>query len=182
MNLRYTGERAIPWNAAVGINVMVPHIMRYAWATQFCWQKRVIDLGCGSGYGSHILSLVAREVVGADKHLDSLAYAGEKFIADNLHYTVCDIQHDALPLGDAYVAFEVLEHLDNPDSLIQQVSPLVWSIPISNKNQWHKQVLSLDDIESLMGEVAWLQSGDGQIAPRATAQFEPVYALGVRTA
>jgi 2-polyprenyl-3-methyl-5-hydroxy-6-metoxy-1,4-benzoquinol methylase len=157
---------------------MIPHIMRYAWATQFCWQKRVVDLGCGSGYGSFILSMVAKEVIGADLSIDAIIYAGDNFEADNLFFTICDLENDELPLGEVYAAFEVLEHLEDPAALVQMAKPLVWSIPISNKNQWHKQVLSMEEIESLMGEVAWVQSGDGQIAPRETANFEPVYALG----
>ena len=163
MTLRYTGERAIPWNAATGAVVMVPHIMRYAWATQFAWQKRVVDLGCGSGYGSYILSMVAREVVGLDWSINAIFYAKDTFEAQNLKYKVLNLAHGDIPRarGGLYVAFEVLEHLEYPDDLLQSLdAPLVWSIPISNVNQWHKQVLTLDEIESLMGNVTHLQAPD----------------------
>ena len=175
----YTGERVMPWNAACGIDVIYPHIMRYAWASRFCWQKDVVDLGCGTGYGSFILSLISRNVTGADIDEDALEYAVTRFQASNLSFTTCDLDVPEFPIGDIYVAFEVLEHLDDPLAVARLARPMVWSMPISHANPWHKQVLSIDEMEGYIGEVSWLQGLDGQIVERSKAGPDPVYALGV---
>ena len=39
-------------------------IARYAFATRFCEDMRVLDAGCGTGYGSHALSADALSVIG----------------------------------------------------------------------------------------------------------------------
>lgn len=182
--LHYTGERAIPWNAGVGQQVMIPHIMRYAWACQFCWQKRVVDLGCGTGYGSFILSLVAREVIGIELDMGSLYYAEQHFQADNLRFSGYDLNDRPLPHADIYTAFEVLEHLDNPDALVRSLqAPLVWSIPVNNDSRFHKHIYSEHDIIGLMGAAEWYQSSTGQVMPRYIAPewFEHTYILGVHS-
>ena len=42
------------------------HRQRYEFAAALCSGQRVLDLCCGSGYGSAILAARAREVVGVD--------------------------------------------------------------------------------------------------------------------
>jgi 2-polyprenyl-3-methyl-5-hydroxy-6-metoxy-1,4-benzoquinol methylase len=62
--LEWTGERYLPWleEAAIGYE----HLHRYAYATQFVQNKRVLDLACGEGYGSCFLAKTAESVVGID--------------------------------------------------------------------------------------------------------------------
>lgn len=159
---------------------MVPHIMRYAHATQFAWGKQVVDLGCGSGYGSYILSMVAEKVTGLDMSIDTIFYAGDTFEAHNLFFGAANLDNGYIPPADLYVAFEVLEHLDNPDWLVQTAKPMLWSIPISNANQWHKHVYSFQDIEALMGSISWVQDGVGNIKPITNVnRGAAVYALGI---
>lgn len=182
MSLHYTGERAIPWNGAVGVNVMTHHIRRYAWATPFVWQKSVVDLGCGVGYGSYMLSWASRFVTGCDIDFSTIAYAQEAFVAGNLRYELRDIS-EGVPDAEVYTAFEVIEHLADPLPMLKSVNggTLVWSIPINSATQWHKQVYSIKDIKTLMvGSEFYYQDNDGQIAPADNAWFDPVYVLGVR--
>src|SRR5262245_2124194 len=58
--LEWTGERYLPWLDDAYISY--EHLHRYAYATQFVENKRVLDLACGEGYGSRLLAGSAESV------------------------------------------------------------------------------------------------------------------------
>lgn len=180
--MQYTGERAVPWNKATGLHVMHPHIMRYAWATRWVWGEDVHDLGCGTGYGSYLLSMVADSVTGFDINREALEWADLRFYAPNLEYVHHDLLNGPPPgVVSYYVAFEVLEHLDDPRALIDQLhAPLVWSIPVNCPNQFHRRVYTVDQIIEMMGGSIWFQNQAGDITRPEHAYSEPTYVLGVR--
>src|SRR5438034_11094846 len=62
--LEWTGERYVPWME--GAEIGYEHLHRYAFATQFVRNKRVLDLASGEGYGSNLLAKTAKQVVGVD--------------------------------------------------------------------------------------------------------------------
>jgi len=178
----YTGERACPWNPATGRTVMTHHIMRYAWATPFCWQKSVVDLGCGTGYGAFLLSWVARHVQGIDIDKRTIEYAHQWFAGEQAHFTVQDMTR-GVPDGDIYVAFECLEHVQDIRVVLEAIGsrPLVWSIPVSNNSKYHVRPYSVRDIQTIMrGSDFYSQGKDGQIIAADVAWFDPVYIVGIR--
>jgi SAM-dependent methyltransferase len=67
MFLRYgylfNGERVCP---DIPVANFHNHLKVYEFAQQFCANKKVLDIGCGTGYGSAKLAEVASEVVGID--------------------------------------------------------------------------------------------------------------------
>lgn len=175
--IQYTGERMVPWDLRSGPHIMYHHMMRYAWAIQFTYAKEVVDLGCGAGYGSFMLSWGAKRVMGVDKDKNTVAFARENFRAKNLLFEVGDVT-SAVYQGTAYVAFEVLEHLQHPAKILKRYSPLIWSIPVNSPGAFHARTYSVSAIDKLMGVGKWVQ-GDGIIVPREQAWFEPKYILGV---
>jgi len=178
-SLSFTGERAIPWDAAGGGRLMTCHMRRYAWAFPYCWQERVADLGCGSGYGTFLLSLGARTSTGVDISADAVAWANSRFHARNLAYYVDDVM-TAIPLADVFVAFEVIEHLSEPQRLLDRIhGRLLYSIPIGDASEWHVCAYTVEDAEALIGGEVWYQSEEGDIAPRERAWFPARYVLGV---
>ncbi len=58
-----TGERYVSGFAGT---IQHEHFHRYLFAAEFCREKRVLDVACGEGYGCHLLSQVAAQVVGVD--------------------------------------------------------------------------------------------------------------------
>ena len=56
----FTGERLIP--GQVDVDLFNEHMARYTFAVRFAGGKRVLDAGCGAGYGSAELAAVAEAV------------------------------------------------------------------------------------------------------------------------
>lgn len=181
--MRYTGERVIPWDEAVGARVLGAHVARYAFAAPLCWQRWTVDLGCGTGYGTLMLSWAAHQVIGVDVDEDALHFARTRFAVRNTRYEQINLAEAAPPRAEVYVAFEVLEHLSDPRGLLRRLpggAMLIWSMPVNDGSRFHRAVYSEADIDVLMGAAGWQQSEDGLIAPRG-AGFEARYLIGVRT-
>jgi SAM-dependent methyltransferase len=105
----FTGERVVP--GLVDADLFNEHFARYQLASRWALGRRVLDAGCGTGYGSAELARSANAVTAIDFSQDAIAYAQEHFQLPNLQYRVGDCL--ALPEGpfDLIVAFEVIEHL-----------------------------------------------------------------------
>src|SRR5213594_386797 len=82
--LEWTGERYVPWME--GAEIGYEHLHRYAFATQFVRNKRVLDLASGEGYGSHLLAKTAKQVVGIDIDEQAVRHAANNYIKPNLEY------------------------------------------------------------------------------------------------
>jgi SAM-dependent methyltransferase len=109
----FTGERVVP--GEVDVDLLNEHLARYAFASRLARGKRVLDAGCGAGYGSAELAEMAERVIGVDVAPEAIAYAREHYTAPNLGFEQASCT--ALPAGDAsydlVVAFEVIEHLED---------------------------------------------------------------------
>lgn len=163
----FTGERVCPWSMNKRPDLMRDHLMRYAFALGYVAGKRVIDLGCGTGYGSYILYWTASRVMGIDIDRASLDFADRIFPGPR--YTVLDLDDvDRLPVADVYVAFEILEHLERPERLIELMgrTPVLWSLPVNNESQYHKHQYCLTEAETFVPEShIWHQYSTGVIVP-----------------
>jgi len=107
-------ERLIPGEDAPGAE-LEQHVARYAWAFRFCEGKHVLDVGCGAGYGSFLLSWVAREVDAVDRDPEAIAMATATYPGPR--FAVADGTGDILPKADVATCFEVLEHVEDPAAL-----------------------------------------------------------------
>lgn len=103
------------------------HLARYWWAGRLAPEKRVLDAGCGTAYGSEILAEAgATEVVGIDIDSDLIAEA-----KDSVSTAVSLVAGDAceLPFEDAsfdlVVCFEVIEHVDDPGAILDELRRVV---------------------------------------------------------
>ncbi len=74
------------------------HYHRYLFAAIFSAEKSILDVSCGEGYGSYLLSMCARDVTGLDIDHGILRHARKKYRAKNLHFVHGDCRK--LPFAD----------------------------------------------------------------------------------
>ncbi|MEX2263372.1 MAG: methyltransferase domain-containing protein [Bryobacteraceae bacterium] len=112
--VEFTGERIIP--GQVEADLFNEHYSRYAFAQRFAQGKRVLDAGCGVGYGTAALARVASEAIGMDVTADAVDEAARSYKGLlNLRFLQGDCRALALPDAafDLVVSFEVIEHLED---------------------------------------------------------------------
>ncbi|MBV8731485.1 MAG: methyltransferase domain-containing protein, partial [Acidobacteriia bacterium] len=121
----FTGERLVP--GKVSDELLNEHMARYAFASRIAKGKRVLDAGCGTGYGSAELAHGAAFVTGADVAPEAIEYAREHYRLSNLWFERASCT--ALPHPDSafdlVVAFEVIEHLENWRELLLEARRLL---------------------------------------------------------
>lgn len=159
-----TEERLIP-KIHKGSAFFYEHLLRYLFAAQFVKKKYVLDLGCGSGYGSNLLSKYggAKEVLGVDIAKQAIDYANKFYKEKNITFDVIDIENlnGFFNKWDVALAFEVLEHLEKQEDFLKGVKNnlskggiFIVSTPNTNTypkgNPFHKKELKPKEFETLL--------------------------------
>lgn len=120
MEKNWTGERL---ETFIYSRDAVEHIHRYAMVNTYIENKVVLDIACGEGYGSNIMSEKAKFVHGVDIDRQTIKYAKEKYKKKNLEYSIGNA--DAIPLldnsVDVVVSFETIEHHDKHDEMLLEI-------------------------------------------------------------
>lgn len=96
------------------LKIFVNHRKIYEFVSQFVEGKKIVDLGCGSGYGSALLKESgAASVAGCDLSQHAISFAREHYgkIADFTAQAVDDLALYEDGFFDVSVSCEVLEHL-----------------------------------------------------------------------
>jgi ubiquinone/menaquinone biosynthesis C-methylase UbiE len=121
--LSFTGERLVPGEGA-DPDLYREHFSRYLLAEPLAAGKRVLDIGCGAGYGSAHLAQMAAHVVGLDNCAEAIAFAQAEYGSSGATFVVGDATH--LPFEDAsfdlVVSFELIEHLSQPEALLREMA------------------------------------------------------------
>lgn len=102
-------------------NECIKQVQAHAQYDKQIWKPQIVDVGCGSGVGSNILSQEADFVWGIDKNEWSIEFAKEAFTREKngIYYSsqatfdVFDILKDSRTVlqFDIVVAIEVIEHI-----------------------------------------------------------------------
>lgn len=148
-----TFERAFPGMPRP--DIISEHTSRYAFALALVGGQHVLDLGCGTGYGSEMLSWSAASVRGFDLWEPAPDERPSWPGVAELRYGH-DLCRDPLPPADVAVMFEVIEHLpDAPRALaiaFGAVGTIIGSFPNpvyhgSWMNRYHVNDWSLERFE-----------------------------------
>ena len=114
-----TGERVCPDFPDENFD---NHRKVYAFAAQFVRDMAVLDIGCGTGYGTAILGEAgASEALGVDRARDAIRYARREY-GGSARFRRMDAQRLDLEAEsfDVVVSSENLEHLADPEASIRE--------------------------------------------------------------
>jgi len=116
----FTGERVVPGH--VNDDLWAEHVARYAFAARLATNARVLDIGCGTGYGTAELAQHALSATGIDISDDAIVYAGEHYPLPNARFLAASaVAVPFLPASfDLITAFEVIEHLNSWSELLME--------------------------------------------------------------
>ncbi|WP_380067866.1 methyltransferase domain-containing protein [Dankookia sp. GCM10030260] len=153
--------------SAIAGQVAVEHHHRYLLAREHCRGRDVLDVAAGEGYGTALLSQVARSAIGVEIDPAAVAAAAREFDRPGLRYLVGDAR--AIPLADAtvdvVVSFETLEHFDGQDRFLDECRRVlrpgglliistpdrdVYSRPGTPPNPFHVRELDRPEFEAML--------------------------------
>lgn len=142
------------------------HLDRYKFILDKVRDKKVLDIACGSGYGSFLLAKEgnAEYVIGVDLDGEAIKYGEYKYPHENIKRIVADAtKFSNTELFDAIVSFETIEHvpdyhllLENFYHLLKKDGVLFISTPITKEttktpnNPYHIIEWSFFDFQNLI--------------------------------
>ncbi|MBP6942668.1 MAG: class I SAM-dependent methyltransferase [Candidatus Buchananbacteria bacterium] len=107
------------------------HLARYQFALSFVKNTdRVLDVPCGSGYGTNLLATKAKTATGIDIHPGAIQHAQEFFAAQNINFLVADMQTIEASFStqgtfDLITSFEGIEHIEKQEEFLAGISKLL---------------------------------------------------------
>lgn len=111
--MEFTGERFIP--ADNNDELSVEHLHRYHSILPLIKDKVVLDIACGEGYGSALISGSAKSVIGVDISAECIVHAKQKYFAKHSNIRFAEGNIEQIPVEDnsidVVVSFETIEHV-----------------------------------------------------------------------
>ena len=122
--LPFTGERFVPGAASAKGEMWYEHWHRYHYVLPLVAGKNVLDVACGEGYGSALLSRTAAQVSGVDISAEAIAHARHTYAErKNLSFTegsCIKLPFDSASI-DVVVSFETLEHIHEQAPFLDEI-------------------------------------------------------------
>jgi O-antigen biosynthesis protein len=150
------------------VQVVYEHFHRYMWAARAVKGRTVLDLGSGEGFGAAILAEDAVRVVGVEIDEQTVEHSKLNYGAPNLEFRI----GTALDLSDfesgsfgAVVAFEIIEHVQDHETVLKEVARLlgddgvlvistpdrrIYSEASGQSNPFHEHELTLEEFHELL--------------------------------
>ena len=123
--LELTGERTLPDVPAENYWFR-RHLSVYEWIGARVAGLRVIDLACGEGYGSEVLSRSAAGVVGVDANPETFEHARLRYVRQNLRFERAMVEtYGRESSCDAVVLLQTIEHLHDPAAVLEHLSAML---------------------------------------------------------
>lgn len=157
------GERQV---APTIDGIRADHVARYKWAAELLPKNsNVLDYGCGIGYGSNILASCGHVVSAYDIDAEAIDYAEKHYTHPGAFFfnNVDSVLNDG-DRYDAAIAFEVIEHIEDPATLLKQLRKqakvLLASVPNEevfawNNHAYHYRHYTRTQFNALLKECGW---------------------------
>jgi 2-polyprenyl-3-methyl-5-hydroxy-6-metoxy-1,4-benzoquinol methylase len=164
-------ERLTVEEAEGGGLLAASHVHRYEVAAAALAGDRVLDLCCGTGFGSRRLAATAASVLGVDVSEEAIAAARES-LEEAMQARVSFAPADALTFlracpperFDAVVCFEGIEHVPDPEALVAELARLaeagvrvLVSLPNSKgfeeENDFHVTDFGYEEMQTLIASL-----------------------------
>lgn len=166
--IQFTGERLVPeadnCEPRFAEKMYQEHLARYAFAAQWVMGKRVLDVGCGVGYGSRWLAENGAEsILAFDHSSDAIGHAREFYAHPKVTFKVASATNfDFGERFDVVTCFELIEHVDEQQAVIQCIrralnddGVLIISTPRALetvRSKYHKREFSEIEFRALLEE------------------------------
>lgn len=123
--LALTGERTLPDVPAENYWYR-RHLAVYEWIGARVIGHRVLDMACGEGYGSEVLSRGAASVVGVDANPEAHEHARLRYRRQNLTFERGLVETWGEPGAfDAVVFLQTIEHVQDPVAVLEHFRSLL---------------------------------------------------------
>jgi ubiquinone/menaquinone biosynthesis C-methylase UbiE len=142
------------------------HLIRYELAKKLVAGKTVLDIACGSGYGSKILAdASALAVCSVDADISAIEFAKNNYPQANIQYLAGNAEE--LSFADSYfdviTSLETIEHLNDPEKYLSELARVlkkdgVALISTPNKlvsncqNPFHLREFEREEFEKMIGK------------------------------
>jgi len=123
--VEFTGERVVP--GQVNDDLWSEHVARYAFARRYAEGRRVLDAGCGTGYGAAELAQAALQVTGVDLAPEAVEFARANYPLPNLDFAIASCSATPFPPNsfELVVAFEVIEHFEDFRAFLNECARVI---------------------------------------------------------
>jgi SAM-dependent methyltransferase len=123
--LELTGERTLPDVPAENYWFR-RHLVVYEWIGARVLGRRVLDMACGEGYGSEVLSRSAASVLGVDGNPEAHEHARLRYVRQNLRFEWGAVESYGEPGSfDAVVFLQTIEHVQDPEAVLRHFRSLL---------------------------------------------------------
>lgn len=125
LRIDWTGERFV--HGAGDDQLWYEHAHRYALAVGMAAGRRVVDVGCGEGYGAAWIATGAASTLGIDIEPAAIDHAAKHYRSENLSFAVGDARHLDLPdaCADLVTCFETIEHVSEPAKVLDELARIL---------------------------------------------------------
>jgi 2-polyprenyl-3-methyl-5-hydroxy-6-metoxy-1,4-benzoquinol methylase len=167
------------------------HKSKHKYLIPFISGKKILDTGCGAGFGLKILSPYYREAVGIDGHAESIKLAQSYDLKKTSFFKVKTLENFSLSVDqfDVVLSIDVLQQIEytelyldqvkrhmSPDGLFIIITPNIKKT--MNVNQCHYREYSIDTLKNELStkfevlSISGMEKNDGSARLRKLQKLD----------
>ena len=171
----------IAWESLSRYLLFLRHKKAYLYARPFCKGKRILDYGCGNGYGSFLLAGTSLHVTAVDINPEIIRACQQKYQRPNLSFQLVEPGKTTNFPGssfDVVVSFQVIEHVHDVTGYLNQLKQVLKDdgvLMITTPNRKHR----LYPLQKPSNPYHLREYGLRQLREQLNSLFKHVTILGV---